>query len=58
MDAPETLAKMFWKNYKELLGNKAEEWNQITILQDFVIWLELRKTNGCTSSDQVAILGD
>ena len=40
------IAEMFFYDYQATWGGEAENWSQITILSDFLVWLGQRKTGG------------
>ena len=46
MDTTELIAEMFLKDYQATWDGEAENWSQITILSDFLVWLDQRKTGG------------
>ena len=46
MDTKEIIAEMFLKDYQATWDGEAENWSQITILSDFLVWLDQRKTGG------------
>ena len=46
MDTTEIIAEMFLKDYQTTWDGEAENWSQITILSDFLVWLDQRKTGG------------
>jgi hypothetical protein len=44
MDTTEIIAEMFYKDYQATWDGEAENWSQITILSDFLVWLGQRRT--------------
>jgi hypothetical protein len=46
MDTAEIIAEMFFNDYQATWSGEAENWSQITILSDFLVWLGQRKTGG------------
>ena len=46
MDNKEIIAEMFLKDYQATWDGEAENWSQIAILSDFLVWLDQRKTGG------------
>jgi hypothetical protein len=46
MDTTEIIAEMFLKDYQAMWDGEAENWSQIAILSDFLVWLDQRKTGG------------
>jgi hypothetical protein len=50
MDTKEIIAEMFWKDYQAMCDGEAENWSQVQILSDFLIWIDQRKT-GCNLID-------
>jgi hypothetical protein len=50
MDTKEIIAEMFWKDYLAMCDGEAENWSQVQILSDFLIWIDQRKT-GCNLID-------
>jgi hypothetical protein len=50
MDTKEIIAEMFWKDYQAMSDGEAENWSQVQILSDFLIWIDQRKT-GCNLID-------
>jgi len=50
MDTKKIIAEMFWKDYQAMCNGEAENWSQVQILSDFLIWIDQRKT-GCNLID-------
>jgi hypothetical protein len=50
MDIKETIAEMFLKDYQAMWDGEAENFSQVTILSDFLMWIDQRKT-GCKLID-------
>jgi hypothetical protein len=50
MDIKEIIAEMFLKDYQATWDGEAENWSQVTILSDFLMWIDQRKT-GCKLID-------
>jgi hypothetical protein len=46
MDITEIIAKMYWEDYQATWEGEAENWNPITMLSDFLVWLDRRKIGG------------
>jgi hypothetical protein len=46
MDTKEIIAEMFLKDYQATWDGEAENWSQIAILSDFLLWLDQRKSGG------------
>jgi hypothetical protein len=46
MDITEIIAEMYWKDYQTTWEGEAENWNPITMLSDFLVWLDRRKIGG------------
>jgi|WetSurMetagenome_2_1015567.scaffolds.fasta_scaffold312272_2 hypothetical protein len=46
MDVREMIAEMFWEDYQAEWDGEAENWSQLVILSDFLVWLSKRKTGG------------
>ena len=44
MDTTEIIAEMFLKDYQATWGGEAENWSQVQILSDFLMWIDQRKT--------------
>jgi hypothetical protein len=45
MDTKDIIAEMFWKDYQAMCDGEAENWSQIQIPSDFLIWIDQRKTD-------------
>jgi hypothetical protein len=43
MDTKEIIAEMFLKDYQATWDGEAENWSQIVILSDFLLWLDQRR---------------
>jgi hypothetical protein len=50
MDTTEIIAEMFLKDYQATWDGEAENWSQVQILSDFLMWIAQRKT-GCNLID-------
>jgi hypothetical protein len=50
MDIKEIIAEMFLKDYQATWDGEAENWSQVQILSDFLMWIDQRKT-GCKLID-------
>ena len=50
MDINEIIAEMFLKDHQAMWDGEAENWSQVQILSDFLMWLSQRKT-GCNLID-------
>jgi hypothetical protein len=50
MDIKEIIAEMFLKYYQATWDGEAENWSQVQILSDFLMWIDQRKT-GCKLID-------
>jgi hypothetical protein len=50
MDIKEIIAEMFLKDYQATWDGEAENWSQVQILSDFLVWIDQRKT-GCKLID-------
>jgi hypothetical protein len=46
MDIAEIIAEMFWKDHQATWEGEAQNWSQIAILSEFLVWLDRRKTGG------------
>jgi hypothetical protein len=46
MDITEIIAEMYWEDYQATWEGEAENWNPITMLSDFLVWLDRRKIGG------------
>ena len=44
MDTTEIIAEMFLKDYQAMWDGEAENWSQVQILSDFLMWIDQRKT--------------
>ena len=44
MDIKEIIAEMFLKDYQATWDGEAENWSQVQILSDFLMWIDQRKT--------------
>jgi hypothetical protein len=44
MDIKEIIAEMFLKDYQATWGGEANNWSQVQILSDFLMWIDQRKT--------------
>jgi len=44
MDIKEIIAEMFLKDYQAMWDGEAENWSQVQILSDFLMWIDQRKT--------------
>jgi hypothetical protein len=50
MDIKEIIAEMFLKDYQATWDGESENWSQVQILSDFLMWIDQRKT-GCKLID-------
>jgi hypothetical protein len=44
MDIKEIIAEMFLKDYQATWDGESENWSQVQILSDFLMWIDQRKT--------------
>ncbi len=44
MDIKEIIAEMFLKDYQATWGGEPNNWSQVQILSDFLMWIDQRKT--------------
>jgi hypothetical protein len=44
MDIKEIIAEMFLRDYQATWDGESENWSQVQILSDFLMWIDQRKT--------------
>jgi hypothetical protein len=54
VDIKEIIAEMFLKDYQAMWDGEAENWSQVQILSDFLMWIDQRKT-GCKLIDLLLV---